>query len=274
MQSLGNDFVVLDGVTRRIEMSAMLAQRLADRHFGIGCDQILLAEAADDADFRFRIFNQDGSEVEQCGNGARCFARFLLDRALTEQRSISVRTLNTFMTLAIQDNGDVQVNMGAPVFEPALIPLLAEAEALQYPIGVNSGTVQISALSMGNPHAVMIVDDVEKYPVLEIGAEIERHPSFPARVNAGFMQVVDRQRVRLRVFERGAGETLGCGSGACAAMVAGHRLGILDQEVVVSLPGGEARVSWKGEGSPVLLTGPAHTVFCGKIDLQEPRGRS
>lgn len=268
MQSLGNDFVVLDGVSETINLTPDIAQQLADRHFGIGCDQILLAESGHEAgvDFVFRIFNRDGSEVGQCGNGARCFGRFLKDSGLTRKNTISVSTLTSRMTLQLLDSGAVRVDMGQPSFLPADIPYQAKAESVLYPLALAVQSLQISALSLGNPHAVLMVDDVAAYPVHEIGPLIERHPDFPARVNAGFMEIIDRQHIRLRVFERGVGETLGCGSGACAAVVAGIRLGHLDAEVVVSLPGGDARVAWEGDGHPVYLSGPAHTVFCGKIE--------
>ena len=267
MQSLGNDFVVIDGVSRGVEMTESLARRLGDRHFGVGCDQILVAEADDEVDFRFRIFNQDGSEVEQCGNGARCFARFLRESGLTDKGEIDVRTINTRMRLDLLDNGDVRVNMGLPVFEPARIPLIAPKQCDRYTLSIDSSEHEISALSMGNPHSVMVVDDVDTWPVVDMGARIESHPDFPNRVNAGFMQVISREHIRLRVFERGVGETLGCGSGACAAVVAGITLGLLDSRVRVSLPGGEAVVEWQGDDTPVFLAGPAHNVFWGKIDI-------
>ncbi len=267
MQSLGNDFVVLDGVSRSLPLSPDQARRIADRHFGIGCDQVLLAEAGQGADFRFRIFNHDGGEVEQCGNGARCFARFLRDRGLTDRDAISVETLSSRMLLRILPDGNVSVDMGPAVFAPARIPFDAEREADLYSLTVDGDNLEISALSMGNPHAVLMVTDVDTAPVERLGPVIESHPRFPARVNVGFCQVVARNHVRLRVFERGVGETLGCGSGACAAVVAGIRLGLLDAEVLVSLPGGDARVAWAGGDASVLLSGPAITVFNGVISL-------
>ena len=269
MQSLGNDFVVLDGVTNSISMTPQIAQHLADRHFGIGCDQILIAETDPEVDFRFRIFNQDGSEVEQCGNGARCFARFLYDSGLTRLRQIKVQTINTYMELELFDDGHVKVNMGQPVFVPEQIPFTASPESLVYPLNVDEQTIEISALSMGNPHSVYVVDNVDTAPVLSLGPEIEQHASFPSGVNAGFMQVVSRQHIRLRVYERGVGETLGCGSGACAAVVAGIQRGLLDNIVTVSLPGGDAQVEWQGENHPVYLAGSAHHVFSGEIELPD-----
>ncbi|MBX2868960.1 MAG: diaminopimelate epimerase [Acidiferrobacterales bacterium] len=269
MQSLGNDFVILDGVTDPISMTAQIAQYLADRHFGIGCDQILIAESDPEVDFRFRIFNQDGTEVEQCGNGARCFARFLYDSGLTALRHINVRTINTHMELELLDDGQVKVNMGNPVFTPEMIPFNAAAESIVYPLDVDRTAIEISAISMGNPHAVYVVDDVDAAPVLEMGPKIEQHSDFPSGANAGFMQVVTRNHIRLRVFERGVGETLGCGSGACAAVVAGIRRGLLDPIVMVSLPGGDAQVKWQGEDQPVYLIGSAHHVFSGEIVIPE-----
>lgn len=272
MQSLGNDFVVLDGVRQKISMTPDLSRHLADRHFGIGCDQILLAEPSERADFRFRIFNQDGSEVEQCGNGARCFARFVRDQSLTSKDEITVLTINRSMKIRLLEGGGVSVDMGAPEFEPAKIPITAALPQPTYKLLLEHGDqpakeITISALSMGNPHAVMLVDDIDTAPVLQDGALIESHRYFPQRVNAGFMQIVSRDRIRLRVFERGVGETLGCGSGACAAVVSGIELGLLDESVIVSLPGGDAAVSWLKGKSPVLLSGSAHYVFNGVIDV-------
>jgi len=268
MQSLGNDFVVLDGVNNSISITPDIAKYLADRHFGIGCDQILMAEASESSDFRFRIFNQDGSEVEQCGNGARCLAVFLRDSGLTDKRTIKVQTINTFMELDILDTGDVSVNMGVPELTPKNIPFLADAESIGYNIDVAGQSLDISAVSMGNPHSVCIVDDVDAAPVLSLGSAIEQHDAFPAKVNAGFMQIISPQQIRLRVFERGVGETLGCGSGACAAVVAGVLRKQLDSSVTVSLPGGDALVQWQGPGNPVFLSGPAHHVFSGQIEVK------
>lgn len=267
MQSLGNDFVVLDGVSRRMPISADVVRLLADRHFGVGCDQILLAEKGQAADFRFRIFNRDGSEVEQCGNGARCFARFLRDNGLTDQDIISVETMGTRMQLRILDDGDVSVDMGLPEFLPERIPFQADMPAERYQLAVGGEVLDVSVLALGNPHAVILVDDVDSVPVDRLGPLIEHHPRFPSRINAGFCEIVSRDRIRLRVHERGVGETLGCGSGACAAVVAGIRLGLLDPDVSVRLPGGQARVRWEGSGNPVHLIGSASTVFTGVIAI-------
>lgn len=267
MQSLGNDFVVLDGVSQQLKLSSEIARKLADRHFGVGCDQILLAEPGESTDFRFRIFNKDGSEVEQCGNGARCMAWFLRQRGLSDKNEISVQTLKSQMVLRIEDDGDVTVEMGVPEFEPSKIPFDAAIKDLYYSLQLEAIEVDIAALAIGNPHAVLEVDDIAKARVDIIGPEIESHPRFPERVNAGFMQIVSPRHIRLRVYERGVGETLGCGSGACAAVVAGIENGKLGHQVKVSLPGGNASVEWAGAGRPVYLRGPAHTVFSGEITL-------
>jgi len=277
MQGVGNDFVVLDGVTQAVALTPALAKKLADRHFGIGCDQILLVEkpgspglpGSDRADFRYRIWNADGGEVEQCGNGARCFARFVRDHGLTAKDEIRVETLSGIITPRLEADGQVTVDMGAPVFESARIPFISDSAAPVQPLDVDRRTVQISAVSMGNPHAVQVVEDVDAAPVLTEGPLIERHARFPQRVNAGYMQVVDRARIRLRVFERGAGETLACGTGACAAVVAGIRRGLLDSPVRVETRGGELTIRWEGadnEQSAVFMTGPAVTVFEGEFD--------
>ncbi|HQT26358.1 MAG TPA: diaminopimelate epimerase [Burkholderiales bacterium] len=270
MQGLGNDFVVIDAYSTKIELDRGQMSFLADRHFGIGCDQILLVEKPEgDADFRYRIFNSDGGEVEQCGNGARCFVRFVRDRKLTEKNEIRVETLSGVISPKLEENGEVTVNMGEPIFEPALIPFLAERMELTYRLDLDGEEVEISALSMGNPHAVQVVPDIDSAPVERQGASIECHPRFPKRANAGFMQVMGRNRIRIRVFERGAGETLACGTGACAAVVAGIRLGLLDEEVSVSTRGGELVVRWEGDGHPVWMTGPAVSVFEGEIELRK-----
>jgi len=277
MQGVGNDFVVLDGVTQAVALTPALAKKLADRHFGIGCDQILLVEkpgspglpGSDRADFRYRIWNADGGEVEQCGNGARCFARFVRDHGLTAKDEIRVETLSGIITPRLEPDGQVTVDMGAPVFEPARIPFISDSAASVQPLDVDRRTVQVSAVSMGNPHAVQVVEDVDAAPVLTEGPLIERHARFPQRVNAGYMQVVDRGRIRLRVFERGAGETLACGTGACAAVVAGIRRGLLDSPVRVETRGGELTIRWEGadnEQSAVFMTGPAVTVFEGEFE--------
>lgn len=269
MHGLGNDFVVIDAVTQEVNMTEALARKLGDRHFGVGCDQILLVEppSTPDVDFNYRIFNTDGSEVSQCGNGARCFAKFVRDRRLTGKRSIRVRTAAGVMTLDVEADNQITVNMGAPIFAPKAIPFVADQEALSYPLSVGEQLVSIAALSMGNPHAVILVEDVASAPVHTFGAAIENHPRFPARVNVGFMAIKSRNEIDLRVYERGAGETLACGSGACAAVVAGIRLGLLDSDVTAHLSGGTLRIRWTGGDAPVLMTGPATTVFQGRIRL-------
>lgn len=270
MHGLGNDFVVLDGVRQHIALSAAQLRLLADRHFGIGCDQILLVERPSraDVDFRYRIFNADGGEVEQCGNGARCFVRFVHDQGLTDQVAIRVETQKGVIEPRLEADGLVTVDMGAPCFAPAGIPFVSDCDAAIQPLALPDGSVlEISAVSMGNPHAVQVVADVDAAPVAVQGPQIERHERFPQRVNAGFMQVVDRRYIRLRVFERGAGETLACGTGACAAVVAGIRRGLLDGPVCVDTRGGELTIDWAGPGQPVLMTGPAVTVFSGEIEL-------
>lgn len=270
MQGLGNDFVVLDGVSQALALSPIQLRQLGDRHFGVGCDQILLVENPHhpDADFRYRIFNgADGGEVEQCGNGARCFVRFVHDRGLTGKRTIRVETARGLITPRLEDNGLVTVDMGAPRFKPAEIPFIADHEAISHSIKVAARMVEISAVSMGNPHAVQVVENVDNAPVALEGPIIEHHPLFPERVNAGFMQIASRSEIRLRVYERGAGETLACGTGACAAVVSGIRRGLLDPSVRVHTRGGELSISWAGEGQPVLMTGPAVTVFEGEIEL-------
>ena len=269
MQGLGNDFVVIDAISQRLQLNRRQIRQLADRHFGVGCDQILLVEAPErpDVDFRYRIFNADGSEVAQCGNGARCFARFVQEKRLTHKQRIVVETASGVMTLSVTRNGQVQVDMGTPRLEPAQVPFQAEARATTYPIELDGREHRIGAVSMGNPHAVLQVDDVDTAPVERLGPLLESHPRFPERVNAGFMQVLNRREIRLRVYERGAGETLACGSGACAAVVAGILQGLLDSEVQVALPGGKLQVSWAGEGQPVIMTGPAVTVFEGQIRI-------
>lgn len=269
MHGAGNDFVVLDGVRHSIELDPEQLRLLADRHFGVGCDQILLVEKAQskEADFRYRIFNSDGGEVEQCGNGARCFMRFVHEQQLTPKREIVVETLSGLITPRLEQDGRVTVDMGAPIFEPARIPFDGGRGAVSEPLEVAGETLDISALSMGNPHAVQVVDDIELAPVERLGPLIEHHPRFLNRVNAGFMQVKDRNHIKLRVYERGAGETLSCGTGACAAAVAGIRRGLLDSPVNVATRGGKLTISWDGDGTAVLMTGPAITVFTGEINI-------
>ena len=268
MQGLGNDFVVIDAVNQSVCLSPAQRRLLADRHFGVGCDQILLVEGAvGDADFRYRIYNADGGEVEQCGNGARCFVRYVHDRGMTQKNEIRVETSGGVIIPRLEANGEVSVNMGMPKFEPKQIPFIAEKRAMTYSIDISGRQVEISAVSLGNPHAVQLVEDVDGAPVITEGALIENHPSFPKRVNAGYMQVVDRTHIRLRVYERGAGETLACGTGACAAVVIGIERGLLQSTVQVNMRGGELTVRWEGEDQPVWMTGPAVTVFDGEIEL-------
>jgi diaminopimelate epimerase len=270
MHGLGNDFVVLDAISQDFVPTPAQARFLADRHFGVGCDQILVVEraATPGVDFRYRIFNADGGEVEQCGNGARCFVRFVHEQGLTDKREIRVETQSGLIAPRLEADGQVTVNMGAPRFQPAEIPFDSQTDAAVQPLDVDGVRIEISAMSMGNPHAVQVVADVDAAPVAEQGPRIETHPRFPRRVNAGFMQVVDRHAIRLRVHERGAGETLACGTGACAAAVAGIRRGLLDSPVRVGMHGGELSIAWSGaNGDPVMMTGPATTVFTSEIEL-------
>jgi diaminopimelate epimerase len=271
MQGLGNDFVVLDGITQRVDLSAAQLQRLADRHFGVGCDQILVVEKADhdDVDFRYRIFNADGGEVEQCGNGARCFVQFVRNRGLTAKRVIRVETRGGIIEPRVEDDGQVTVDMGILRFASGEIPFVGGGSAIVQPLEVDGASVSVSVVSMGNPHAVQVVDNVDDAPVLTQGPRIERHPRFPNGVNAGYMQVVDRANIRLRVWERGAGETLACGTGACAAVVTGIRLGLLDSPVRVATRGGALTIAWHGGQSPVFMTGPAATVFEGEWQVAD-----
>jgi diaminopimelate epimerase len=269
MHGLGNDFVVFDATVRPLELTRDQVRRLADRHCGVGCDQVLLVEAprVADTDFHYRIFNADGDEVEQCGNGARCFVRYVHERGLTDKSEIRVGTRSGVIVPRLEPDGQVTVNMGCPEFEPARIPFEAPRRAASYALELAGEICDISALSMGNPHAVQIVPDVERAPVATQGPLVERHARFPRRVNAGYLQVLDRTHAKLRVYERGAGETLACGTGACAAVVAGIGRGLLDARVTVTTRGGELTVAWAGEGRPVFMTGPAVTVFHGEIDL-------
>lgn len=269
MHGLGNDFVMIDAVRQDIRLSADQVRWLADRHFGVGCDQLLVVEPAQTpgVDFRYRIFNADGGEVEQCGNGARCFARFVFEQGLSDKREIRVETQKGIITPHLEDDGNVTVDMGVPVLKPADVPFVSDSDAWVQPLDVAGTTVAITAVSMGNPHAVQVVADVDAAPVAEQGPQIEHHPRFPARVNAGFLQVVDEHNVRLRVFERGAGETLACGTGACAAVVAGILRGLVASPVRVATRGGELTIAWGGVGTPVMMTGPAVTVFTGELTL-------
>lgn len=269
MHGLGNDFVMIDAISQKFAITSERARILADRHFGIGCDQVLVVEPprSPDMDFRYRIFNQNGNEVENCGNGARCFAIFVRQRRLTGKRIIRAETAAGELVLHVHADNRVTVDMGTPVLAPAAIPFLESQEAAAYSLSLPDRALTIGAVSMGNPHAVTVVDSVDDCDVEVLGPLVEQHASFPRRVNAGFMQIITRKHVKLRVYERGAGETLACGTGACAAVVAGRLQELLDSEVIVELPGGELSIQWLGEGQPVMMTGPATTVFHGQITL-------
>ena len=269
MHGLGNDFMVIDAINQSVELSAVQVRSLADRHFGIGFDQLLLVEPATrpDSDFRYRIFNADGGEVGQCGNGARCFMQFVHEHGLSDRDRLRVETRSGLLELQRGQDGQITVNMGIPRLAPNEIPFRARHEALSYPLEVGGRQLHIGAVSMGNPHAVVRVEDAATAAVAELGPLIESHPDFPERTNAGFMQVLDRSHIRLRVYERGSGETLACGSGACAAVVIGRRWELLDETVQVAVNGGDLVVSWSGPGMPVMMTGPATTVFQGRIEL-------
>lgn len=276
MHGAGNDFVVIDAINQTVNFTSDQWRDIANRRFGIGADQILIVEkpTMPGVDFRYRIFNADGGEVEQCGNGARAFVKFVVEKGLTEHREIRVETMSGVIRPRLEDDGRISVDMGAPIFDPERVPFdsagLAskkQSTATLWRIPLGSGAREFVVLSMGNPHAVQLVDDVDTAPVSEEGPLIENHTCFPRRVNAGFMQVVDRQHIRLRVFERGAGETLACGTGACAAVVAGIQLGLLDSPVAVTTRGGELSIAWEGGQSSVTLTGPAVSVFEGTIDI-------
>jgi diaminopimelate epimerase len=269
MHGTGNDFVVIDLISQHYELRARDVRKLADRHFGVGCDQVLVVEPPQDpqVDFRYRIYNADGNEVEQCGNGARCFARFVREKKLTAKRVIRVETAAGIIELRVLPNQDVEVDMGAPEFEPRNIPFAAAGRSLSYPLQVDGAELEIGAVSMGNPHAVLRVDNASRADVERLGPLIESHPDFPQRVNAGFMQIVSEREIKLRVYERGVGETLACGTGACAAVVYGISRGWLRETVTVALPGGKLTISWQGEGQPVLMTGPTAVVFDGTIKI-------
>jgi diaminopimelate epimerase len=276
MHGLGNDFVVIDAIGQVVELSPEQVRAIADRHFGVGCDQLLIVERPQGAgvDFRYRIFNSDGAEVEQCGNGARCFVRFVHEKGLTDRREVRVETRGGCLTLQLGEDGQVTVDMGVPVLEPERIPFVSASDAVVQPLELEDGMrLAITAVSMGNPHAVHVVADTARAAVARIGPMIEGHPRFPARVNAGFMQIVDEHRIRLRVYERGAGETLACGSGACAAVVAGILRGLVLSPVTVETRGGELTIAWDGRGQPVRMCGPATTVFEGELDLASLRIR-
>ncbi|PPC91741.1 MAG: diaminopimelate epimerase [Methylobacter sp.] len=269
MHGLGNDFVVIDAVNQAVLLTPEKIRQLADRHFGIGFDQLLLVEppVSANADFKYRIFNADGSEVAQCGNGARCFARFVHDQGLTQKHEIYVDTDAGQLVLNLSSDGMVTVNMGTPKHAPQAIPLLTDQEAITYRTHAAGMDVEFAAVSMGNPHAVIRVDDITTAPVQTLGQALESHPMFPQRANIGFMQIISRQLIKLRVYERGAAETLACGSGACAAVVAGIEQHLLDSQTTVELPGGRLAITWAGRGQPVLMTGPAVTVFEGSLAL-------
>ena len=270
MHGLGNDFVVIDALTQQIDLTKEQIIAMADRHFGIGCDQLLLVEkpTSTQAEFRYRIFNADGGEVEQCGNGARCFALFVRQQGLTKTTEIMVETASGLIELKVKGE-QVTVNMGVPDFEPANLPFLAEKAAESYDLMVNGTEYAIGAVSMGNPHAVMQVDDLDAIDIERLGSAIESHELFPNRVNAGFMQIINRQEIRLRVYERGVGETQACGTGACAAVAVGRQAGLLDETVIVHLSGGKLSIQWPGEGCELLMTGPASSVFDGKINIDK-----
>lgn len=269
MHGLGNDFVMIDAVSQRIRLSADKVRKIADRRFGIGCDQLLIVEipSRPDVDFKYRIFNCDGSEVENCGNGARCFAKFVLERKLTGKKSIKVETKAGILQLKVQDNGDISVNMGKPGLAPSDVPFNAPQEQTSYPITLEHGELEVGAVSMGNPHAVTQVESCANAAVESWGPQIEAHSQFPQKANAGFMEVLSRKEINLRVFERGVGETLACGTGACAAVVSGRLQGLLDEQVKVNLPGGSLHIKWPGRDHPVIMTGPATTVFHGQIKI-------
>jgi diaminopimelate epimerase len=276
MQGAGNDFVVLDATRAPIALSTAQFQRLGDRRFGVGADQILVVERSrtEDIDFRYRIFNNSGEEVEHCGNGARCFVHFVRDQGLTTKTRLTVETVNNVLELQLQSDGGVTVDMNAPKFDLAEVPFDASGltsrrvgDFEMWPLNVEGGGIELAVLSMGNPHAVQIVTNVDTAPVLTQGPLIQQHARFAKGVNVGFMQIVNRSHIRLRVFERGAGETLACGTGACAAVVAGIHLGLLDARVQVEARGGQLSIEWNGAASSVLMTGPAVKVFEGEIEL-------
>jgi diaminopimelate epimerase len=267
MHGLGNDFMVLDLVTQRVKITPKLVQKLGNRNLGVGFDQLLVVEppSTPEVDFHYRIFNRDGSEVENCGNGARCFAKFVRDKRLTAKSEITVETANGRAVLKVLPDKRVEVNMGAPVLAPLSVPFVADEPAPIYEIDVEGEIFDISVVSMGNPHGVLLVDDVDEAEVDVLGPLLEAHPRFPMRANIGFMQVVSPNEINLRVFERGVGETMACGTGACAAVVAGSLRGLLEMPVTVHLPGGDLEISWLGEGRPVVMTGPATTVYEGQV---------
>ena len=269
MHGLGNDFVVIDAVTQNVRVTASMARRLADRHLGIGCDQVLVVEPPSDKtlDFDYKIFNSDGGEVEQCGNGARCLARFIRDRNLSGKNTIQVKTMNRIISLTINKDKLVSVDMGIPALEPSDVPIVESTKLTTYTININNEQFDISAISMGNPHAVLFVDNVESAPVSKIGQELQSHAQFPKQVNVGFAQVMNRQHLKLRVYERGAGETRACGTGACAAAVAAIQQDLADSPLRIALTGGDLQINWPGEGQPLIMTGPAVTSYHGRIKI-------
>lgn len=270
MHGLGNDFVIIDGINQPIDLAPEQIRLLADRHFGIGCDQLLIVDKAMDpvADFYYRIFNADGSESGQCGNGARCFVDFVRTKGLTDKTSLTLQTRNGLLRAQVEDGGLITVEMGSPRFDPGVIPFVADGPETTYRLELDGESVEIGAVSIGNPHAVLVVEDVLLAPVARLGPKIEAHARFPQRANVGFAEIDDRNNIRLRVFERGSGETLACGSGACAAVAIGRHRGLLDERVLVELPGGRLLIQWSGEeGQPILMTGPATHVFEGTIKL-------
>ena len=267
MHGLGNDFIVIDATQQPFTLSSQQIQQLANRHFGIGFDQLLVVEPSEQADFRYRIFNSDGGEVEQCGNGARCFALYVQQKNLSNKTELRVETNSGLITLTVEQDGQVTVNMGPPIFAPDQVPFIADSEAISYSIECNGELIDVAVVSMQNPHAVVLCDSIDTAPVESLGPILESHPRFPRRVNVGFMEVVNSEQIRLRVFERGVGETKACGTGACAAVVAGIRLGKLTNDVKVNLLGGRLNIRWQGGTTPVWMRGPATIVFEGKIDL-------
>jgi diaminopimelate epimerase len=269
MQGAGNDFVVVDGFTSPVLLTPDQIKKIANRFFGVGCDQLLMVEKSllPNVNFKYRIFNADGGEVSQCGNGARCFAKFVHQKDLSNKQELRVETASGVITLILQADGQVTVNMGAPRFNPADVPFLAEKCQVEYVLDLGNMPLQICAVSMGNPHAVTLVENVDTFDVATIGPQIESHPSFPQRVNAGFMQIIDTHHIKLRVYERGSGETLSCGTGACAAAISGMQLGLLQSPVAVQTRGGLLQITWAGENTPVMMTGPATFVFEGQIEI-------
>jgi diaminopimelate epimerase len=269
MHGLGNDFVVINAINQTINLNKEQIRFIANRRFGIGCDQVLLVESSQQSgvDFRYRIYNADGSEVEQCGNGARCFATFVRQQGLTDQKNISVITSSGKIILHIEDDEQVTVNMGSPILSPKEIPFIAKKQKDQYDISISGSIISVGVISMGNPHAVVVVDNIQTATVETLGSLIQQSKYFPNQANIGFMQIISKHHIKLRVYERGSGETLACGTGACAAVVAGHIQGLLNDSVKVSLPGGDLLIHWAGGENPVMMTGPTATVFTGKITI-------